>query len=107
MHRHPVAEADRCLAHLPQDRRDRYLSQLRPGTAIDARGTSLNAALLASLLVAVTPPPSKGPHFGTGTDFSGATFTTNCWQPSFRASVGSSSPAELEAGGRLASVLRR
>jgi uncharacterized protein YjbI with pentapeptide repeats len=69
-----VGEADQCLAHLPQDDRDSYLSQLKPGADIDARGTSLDAALLASLLAAVTPP-REGPRLGAGTDFRGATFT--------------------------------
>ncbi|MFC9534482.1 pentapeptide repeat-containing protein [Streptomyces sp. NPDC056975] len=55
----------RCLKHLGDDHRAAYLAQLRPGSDLDHRCTSITENLLALLLDAVRDPDTRQITLGT------------------------------------------
>jgi len=67
-----------CLAHLSDDDRDVYLAALGPGSDLNHCGTTLDAALLGSLLAAVRDPATGQLRLGD-VDFKGATFEGGTW----------------------------
>ena len=67
-----VIEDGRCLAHLEEPGRDRYLAALGPGADVDLRGTRFGPGLLERVLDAVRDGRGRA-RFGRG-DFERATF---------------------------------
>ncbi|MFF5019549.1 pentapeptide repeat-containing protein [Streptomyces sp. NPDC001165] len=63
-----------CLAHLGTTALTAYLSTLRPGADIDARGVTFTPKLLNDVLDAVRDPATGAPHLGDA-KFENATFT--------------------------------
>jgi hypothetical protein len=67
---------ERCLAHLPEDDLDAFLTGVRPGTSFDLRGTTLTADLLQRLLAQTVEDPAvaNSPRHAGEADFSFCTF---------------------------------
>ncbi|MFG2395059.1 SAV_2336 N-terminal domain-related protein [Streptomyces lavendulae] len=69
----PVPGRSRCLAHLPPAELDAHLDALRPGSAVDCRGTTFTGGLLTRLLDALTDRRTGrlwlGPALFTGAVF--------------------------------------
>ena len=75
-----IEGASQCWAHVTDEQRDRALSRLRPGSDLDARGTTLTGALLELILDAVRDDnshPKVGRAGFEGAFFEGSTRFVN------------------------------
>ncbi|MGI3228740.1 pentapeptide repeat-containing protein [Streptomyces sp. GTA36] len=70
---HRIEPHGRCLRHLADRERTAYFSGLGPGSAVDVRGTELDAPLLTQLLEALRDPSTRGVRLGYA-DFRAAIF---------------------------------
>ena len=58
-----LKDAEGCLTHVEPQAREAFLAALKPGAALDLRGTPIDPELLSGLLAAVRPehgPPTLG-----------------------------------------------
>ncbi|MFF4058483.1 pentapeptide repeat-containing protein [Streptomyces sp. NPDC001668] len=70
---HRIEPFGRCLRHLTDRERATHFSRLGPGSAVDHRGTELDALLLTQLLDALRDPVTRAVRLGHA-DFRSATF---------------------------------
>ena len=79
-----LKDAEACLTHVEPQARAAFLAALKPGAALDLRGTPIDSELLSGLLAAVRPghgPPTLGnaeftkAQFRGRAGFSGAQFS--------------------------------
>ena len=69
-----LKDAEGCLTHVEPQAREAFLATLKPGAALDLRGTPIDPELLSGLLAAVRPehgPPTLGNAEFTKAQFSG------------------------------------
>ena len=69
-----LKDAEACLTHVEPQAREAFLAALKPGAALDLRGTPIDSELLSGLLAAVRPehgPPTLGNAEFTKAQFSG------------------------------------
>jgi hypothetical protein len=69
-----LKDAEACLTHVEPQAREAFLAALKPGAAVDLRGTPIDPELLSGLLAAVRPehgPPTLGNAEFTKAQFSG------------------------------------
>jgi hypothetical protein len=69
-----LKDAEACLTHVGPQAREAFLAALKPGAALDLRGTPIDPELLSGLLAAVRPehgPPTLGNAEFTRAQFSG------------------------------------
>jgi Pentapeptide repeats (9 copies) len=69
-----LKDAEACLTHVEPQARAAFLAALKPGAALDLRGTPIDSELLSGLLAAVRPehgPPTLGNAEFTKAQFSG------------------------------------
>jgi Pentapeptide repeats (9 copies) len=69
-----LKDAEACLTHAEPQAREAFLAALKPGAALDLRGTPIDPELLSGLLAAVRPqhgPPTLGNAEFTKAQFSG------------------------------------
>jgi hypothetical protein len=69
-----LKDAEGCLTHVEPQAREAFLAALKPGAALDLRGTPIDPELLSGLLAAVRPehgPPTLGNAEFTKAQFSG------------------------------------
>src|SRR5215218_4442577 len=72
-----LQEQDRCLAHVDDAARKKFLASLAPGAPLDLPGTPINSELLAALLTPMCRPNGV-PHLGV-VRFARAQFSTPEW----------------------------